>query len=380
MAEAQPIIIKKVKKGGHGAHGGAWKLAYADFVTAMMAFFLLMWLLGSVDGQKLKGIAEYFKDPWKPSLSGGASTGDAVSVIQGGGEDITQSEGQVKMTNEGKQESLIDASEQDNEAIIEEEREQKREQQHLQALEKKIEEMIETNPVLKQFESQLKIDITTEGLRIQIIDQEKRPMFGAASARMESYAAQILDQIAPVINELPNRIGITGHTDAKPFPGAGQGYTNWELSADRANSARKELIRGGLKEEKVMRVIGLASSVPLDQAHPMDPINRRISIIVMNKQTVDSILGSDKVDVSGKTPLDKASLKLPAAPAPVSKPAPPPPKPASAPSSRRRRLACPAYRRGSAVGAVFNRDPCHERSRLKTAPTNLQGEAFSELL
>lgn len=334
MAEAQPIIIKKVKKGGHGAHGGAWKLAYADFVTAMMAFFLLMWLLGSVDGQKLKGIAEYFKDPWKPSLAGGASTGDAVSVIQGGGEDITQSEGQVKMTNEGKKESLIDASEQDNEAVIDEQQDEERkamlrDSQQLQALEQKIEEMVETNPVLKQFESQLKIDITAEGLRIQIVDQEKRPMFGAASARMEPYAAQILDQIAPVVNELPNRISITGHTDAKPFPGTGQGYTNWELSADRANSARKELIRGGLKEDKVMRVIGLASSVPLDQAHPMDPINRRISIIVMNKQTVDSIMSGNKVDVSSQTPLDKSSLKVPIAPEPAPRPAPPP-KPLSA--------------------------------------------------
>lgn len=332
MAESnQPIVIKKVKKGGHGAHGGAWKLAYADFVTAMMAFFLLMWLLGSVDQNKLKGIAEYFKDPWKPSLSGGEAAGDAVSVIKGGGDDITQSDGQVKMTNEGKREQLIEANEVDSQAIMEDEKQ-------LEALEKKIEKMVKTNPLLQQFENQIKLDITAEGLRVQIIDQEKRPMFGAASARMEPYAAQILDQIAPVINELPNRISITGHTDATPFPGSGQGYTNWELSADRANAARKELVRGGLKEEKIMRVIGLASSVALDKEHPLDPINRRISIIVMNKETEDAILGGgEKVDVSTHSPLNKDALKpssgksaapeptqpiVPAAPAPIPAPTP----------------------------------------------------------
>ena len=304
MAEGnQTIVIKKVKKGGHGAHGGAWKLAYADFVTAMMAFFLLMWLLGSVDQNKLKGIAEYFKDPWKPSVSGGDAAGDATSIIKGGGEDITQSSGQVKMTNEGKKQIIADNSEEDNQEIIQQDLE------HLKQMAEKIKEMIETNPVLKQFEDQLKIDVTTEGLRIQIIDQEKRPMFATASARMETYAAQIIDQISPVINELPNRISVTGHTDAKPFPGTGQGYTNWELSADRANAARKELIRGGLKEEKIMRVIGLASSVPLIQNNPNDPVNRRISIIVMNKQTEEAIMSGAALDVSAKNPLDKGALQ-----------------------------------------------------------------------
>ncbi|QSA98694.1 flagellar motor protein MotB [Methylococcus sp. EFPC2] len=303
MSESnQPIIIKKIKKGGHGAHGGAWKLAYADFVTAMMAFFLLLWLLGSVDQKKLRGIAEYFKDPWKPSLSGGEAAGDTVSIIKGGGDDITQSDGQVKMTNEGKREQMIEASEADTQAIIEDEK-------NLEQLEQKIQALIKTNPLLQQFDNQIKIDITAEGLRIQIIDQEKRPMFALASARMEPYAAQILDQIAPVINELPNRISITGHTDATPFPGSGAGYTNWELSADRANAARKELVRGGLKEEKIMRVIGLASSVALVKDHPSDPINRRIAIIVMNKETVDAILGNGrKVDVSSGSPINRAAL------------------------------------------------------------------------
>lgn len=302
MSENQPIIIKKIKKGGHGHHGGAWKLAYADFVTAMMAFFLLMWLLGTTEPAFRQGIADYFKDPWKPSISGGANTGDATSIIKGGGEDLTQSEGQVKLTNEGKQEAIAEASDQDSEEAL------RQDINHLRDMKEKIQKLIETNPLLSQFENQLKIDITTEGLRIQIIDQEKRPMFNTASARMEPYAAQILDLIAPVINELPNRISITGHTDAKPFPGSGQGYTNWELSADRANAARKELIRAGLKEQKIMRVVGLASSVHLDNNKPFDPTNRRISIIVMNKQTEEAIVSGAKLNVSSQNPLQKSPL------------------------------------------------------------------------
>lgn len=169
--------------------------------------------------------------------------------------------------------------------------------------------MIETHPLLQQFKNQLRIDITHEGLRIQIIDSEGRPMFNLASAKMESYASEILHQIAPVINELPNKISIAGHTDAKPFPGRGQGYTNWELSADRANSARKELVKGGLKEEKVMRVVGLSSSVPLVKDDPFAAMNRRISIIVMNKHTADEIAtGGSGIEVSAQHPLQRESI------------------------------------------------------------------------
>jgi chemotaxis protein MotB len=318
MAENQPIIIKKVKKGGHGHHGGAWKLAYADFVTAMMAFFLLMWLLGTTDPSYRQGISEYFKDPWKPSMEGGANTGDATSVIKGGGDDLTLSEGQVKMTNKGKEDITAEAGES-------EEADKEKDQKRLEALESKIEQMIETDPVLQPYEDQLMIDITEEGLRIQIIDEEGRPMFNSASAKMAEYAAQILHEIAPVINELPNKISIAGHTDARPFPGGGQGYSNWELSADRSNAARKELIRGGLKEDKMMRVVGLSSSAPLVANDPLHATNRRISITVMNKRTADEITAGDgSVDVSATKPLDKERIKPPK-PIEVA----PPPKPAA---------------------------------------------------
>jgi chemotaxis protein MotB len=291
MAENETIVIKKIKKGGHGHHGGAWKLAYADFVTAMMAFFLLMWLLGTTEPSVRQGIADYFADPWKPSLAGGANTGDATSLIKGGGEDVTQSEGQVKLTNEGKQQTIAEASDVDTDEEAE-----RLDINHLKKLKEKIDNLIETNPVMNQFKSQLKIDFTSEGLRIQIIDQEKKAMFNTASARMEPYAAQIIDQLAPVINELPNRISVSGHTDSVPFPGKGQGYTNWELSADRANAARKELVRGGLRDDKIIRVVGLASSVNLNKDDPLNPMNRRISIIVMNRKTEEGIVNSANLD------------------------------------------------------------------------------------
>jgi chemotaxis protein MotB len=281
MAEnSSNIIVKKVHKSEHNHHGGAWKLAYADFVTAMMAFFLLMWLLGSTSKEVREGIADYFKNPWKPSVMGGSGSGESNSILKGGGEDLAKSVGQVKLTNQGSRDAPTDAGEDEAE------------RQQLTALKEKIETMIEINPVLSQFKDQLLIDITNEGLRVQIIDKEKRPMFSLASARMEPYASQILSEIAPVMNELPNKISILGHTDARPFPGDGKNYSNWELSADRANAARKELIRAGLREEKMMRVIGLASSVPLNRNDPIDPINRRMSIIVMNKKTEDEIVNN----------------------------------------------------------------------------------------
>ncbi|MEK8090653.1 flagellar motor protein MotB [Thermithiobacillus plumbiphilus] len=273
--EKRPIIIKKIKKAAHGAHGGAWKLAYADFVTAMMAFFLLMWLLGSTTRADLQGIAEYFKNPMKVSMSGGSGAGDAESIIQMGGEDLTRSTGQVKMTNEGRKTITTKAVENDT--------------SRLEALKKKLEAAIAKSPVLRQFRNQLKIDITSEGLRIQIVDEAKRPMFELASARLEPYARDILREIAPIINELPNRISILGHTDARAYAGTGSGYSNWELSADRANAARRELVMGGLNGDKLMRVQGLSSSVLYDDKDAFNPINRRISIIVMNRKAEDAL-------------------------------------------------------------------------------------------
>jgi len=277
----RPIIVKRIKKGGGGHHGGAWKIAYADFVTAMMAFFLLMWLLGSTTKGDLNGIAEYFKTPLKVAMSGGSGSGDSSSVIQGGGTDLSRRTGQVKrgdMTPEKKTYDLRAAKN-----LVE-----KEEKQRLQQLKVKIEQTIDSNPTLRKFKNQLLLDITSEGLRVQIVDEQNRPMFELAKAELQPYAKIILFEIGRVLNEVPNKISVTGHTDATPYA-SDTGYSNWELSAERANASRRELAKGGMPEAKIMRVVGLASAAPLDRKDPFDPINRRISIIVMNKKTEEAV-------------------------------------------------------------------------------------------
>lgn len=279
----RPIVIRRKKKVAGGSHGGAWKIAYADFVTAMMAFFLLMWLLGSTAAGDLNGIAEYFKNPMKVSMSGGSGTGDATSLIKGGGTDLSRTEGQVRKAEApaaAKKEVDLEAARQ---------RLAQEEAQRLRELKAQLESLIESNPALRQFRRQLLLDITSEGLRIQIIDEQNRPMFALGSAGLQPYTRVILREIASVLNGVQNRLGLSGHTDATPYPGGEKGYSNWELSADRANASRREMIAGGLAEGKVLRVVALAASVAFDKSDPTGATNRRISILVLNKQTEEAI-------------------------------------------------------------------------------------------
>ncbi len=276
----RPIVIKRIKKVGGGHHGGAWKIAYADFVTAMMAFFLLMWLLGSSTKAQLAGIADYFQTPLKVALQGGYGSGDASSVIKGGGEDLTRKAGQVKRGEGEKSKEII--------SLEKSKAEQARlDAQRLQEMKAKLERLVDSK--LKQFKNQLKIDITSEGLRIQIVDDQNRPMFDSGGAMMKAYTRDILRAIGQTLNELPNRISLSGHTDAVPYTLGERGYSNWELSADRANASRRELVAGGLEEGKIIRVVGLGSAIPFNKDDPNDPVNRRISIIVMNKKAEEAI-------------------------------------------------------------------------------------------
>ncbi len=275
LDEKRPIIIKKVRKGHHGHHGGAWKIAYADFVTAMMAFFLLMWLIGSTSQADLKGIAEYFENPWRVSMSGGSGAGDATAVIKGGGEDLTRSTGQVKKTNEGKRDIVTRAEEEET--------------KRLEALRKELLKRVEENPELNRYFDQVRVELTRDGLRVQIIDEAKRPMFRLASDEMEPYAREILTELAPAIAALPNRVSISGHTDARPFA-RDVWFSNWELSADRANAARRGLVSSGLPASQIVRVAGLADSVPLNREDPYAAINRRISILVLNTRAAAALL------------------------------------------------------------------------------------------
>jgi chemotaxis protein MotB len=279
----RPIIVKRIKKGGHGHHGGAWKIAYADFVTAMMAFFLLMWLIGSTAKGDFEGIAEYFKTPLRVALFGGTGYGDASSIIKGGGTDLNRTEGQVRRGEIRSQDKMTQLKAAQEEF-------ERRERQVLMELKGRIENLIENNPAIKQFKNQLLIDITPEGLRIQIVDEQNRPMFDTSSADIKPYTRDILREIGKLLNAVPNRVTLSGHTDAAQFVGGDKGFSNWELSANRANAARRELVSGGMDEFKVLRVTGLASTIMFDRNDPLNPGNRRISIIVMNKRAERSAL------------------------------------------------------------------------------------------
>jgi len=321
MAEenTQPIIVKKIKKGGHGHHGGAWKIAYADFVTAMMAFFLLMWLMGSTTKEEKQAIADFFQNPSPIAGPGGAST----SMIKvGGGKDITYSEGDTKRgSNPDEKPKKTEETTPEVGKITQTDKER------LLQLKQELEDAIEASEALKPFKDQLLLEITKEGLRIQIVDKENRPMFSSGSAVMQPYAEQILREIGRVINNVPNRISLSGHTDATPYSTITGAYTNWELSADRSNASRRALVHGGMDDAKVARVVGLSSAVLFDKQNPYNPINRRISIIVLNKETEEAILQDE-----GKLDQTTAEAQSPSA-TPSSAPAPAPvTAPAAAPS------------------------------------------------
>ncbi|MBS0447524.1 MAG: flagellar motor protein MotB [Proteobacteria bacterium] len=313
----QPIIIKRVKKGGHAAHGGAWKIAYADFVTAMMAFFLLMWLLGSTtDGDK-KGIADFFNAPLKVALLGGGSgSGDSSSVVKGGGQDLTRTSGQVKQGDIEVKHKTVQLK-----ALKAELR--RAEVARLEALKKKVEDVLAASPKLAAMKSQIRLDMTRDGLRIQIVDEQNRPMFDSGSAIVKPYMRDLLREIGSVLAEVPNHLTLEGHTDAQPFSGGQLGYSNWELSSDRANASRRELNAGGLPEDRVLLVQGLASSHLIDTTNPESPANRRISIIVMNREAEDRLLKvvpaePDQEDENGASEADAPGVNSPStSPAPA---------------------------------------------------------------
>jgi chemotaxis protein MotB len=244
------IVIRRKARRSPAAHGGAWKIAYADFVTAMMAFFLLLWLLTSTNHGTLEGIADYFNRPL------------AAAFTEGPGASATTS----PQTDEQKTEEQPQA-----------------ERTQLDALQTRLTTLIAHTPNLQAFKNQIKIDVTSEGLRIQIIDDKNRPMFDKGDADLKDYTKTILTQIGPALNDVPNHVSIAGHTDALAYSGDASGFSNWELSTERANAARRQLIAGGMASAKVLQVRGLADSIPLFPKDPLNPANRRITIVVLNK-------------------------------------------------------------------------------------------------
>ncbi len=275
--DSHRIVIRRRPAQGHGHHGGSWKIAYADFMTAMMAFFLVMWLVMISSPQGREGIAEYFRTPLGVAIAGGNQTSAAdsriplqnrSSIIPMSGGDPMRTEGEIRRG--------------DIAALAQSEA---RDRQRLENLRERLNAAIERNPVLRQYRPQLLVDMTSEGLRIQIVDDQSRPMFATGSAFVEPYMRAILRELAPLLNELPNKLSLSGHTDATPYSSGERAYSNWELSADRANASRRELVSGGLVQDRVLRVTGLASTMNLVKDDPLAAINRRISLVVLNAAT-----------------------------------------------------------------------------------------------
>jgi chemotaxis protein MotB len=289
---APTIVVKRKKKGhGHGHHGGAWKIAYADFVTAMMAFFLLMWLLGSTSKYDKEGIEQYFNTPLSALFGDQGGAAHHTSVVNGGGESISSARpGEANKTQS-----------QPTPPTPQRVSQQQQDMQRLQLLKQKLSALIEMTPALKAFKDQIRIAITTEGLRIEIVDSLKRPMFASGSFKMEGYATTILTNIGSTLNDVNNRVSIAGHTDAVPYSGGQTGYSNWELSSERANAARRALVAGGMNEGKILQVRGLADVLPLNKDVVDEPTNRRISILVLNKASEEAFFKD-----GGRTTVDQA--------------------------------------------------------------------------
>jgi chemotaxis protein MotB len=346
MADGKTIIIKRIKKGGHGGHhGGAWKVAYADFVTAMMAFFLLLWLLNAVTEEQLTGIADYFAPTTVSKSASGAggmlggqtvgqgamssqgttpsfalalppptigSGGDALTDPKEGGDegngpgqggeapgtggsaagpkfdkDKAQDKADARSNSPGEFDKAQSLSEQQ---IVQ--AEQAREEQQFQKAAAALKQAINSIPELKRLADSLMVDNTPEGLRIQIVDQEGLAMFPSGSPDMFGHTRALIDMVARVVKQLPEKISIAGYTDSTPFAGQSS-YGNWELSADRALATRRALIASGVPADRVDRVVGKADTDPLDSKDPNAPRNRRITVVLLR----DAPVGAS-VDVS----------------------------------------------------------------------------------
>ena len=292
MAANKTAVIKKVKKvvgGGH--HGGAWKVAYADFVTAMMAFFLLMWLINTTSPEQKRGIADYFAPA---SVSRSTQGSDGLlggTAFQKDGARASGTNRQIdaELTPEnlrsegggdadGEQAGKIDASSTASTLAS------RREGAEFSSAEASLRQALQDLPEFAELSKHLIMDQTPEGLRIQLVDQEGRAMFQGSSAEPLPRTRQLLEAVAKVVDALPNRISISGHTDAS-LPSAA-GYTNWDLSSDRANAARRVLEAQGIDSDRIYQVTGKAASEPLYPDDPEQPANRRISIVLLREAPV----------------------------------------------------------------------------------------------
>ena len=281
MSDEQYIIIKRLNKCPHVAHGGAWKIAFADFMTATAAFFLMLWVLGGTNDEEMKAMAEFFRDPTVIESSPmtlveskeAGRTSDAM-IDMGGFKDSPKGE-------EGDEDGSGKAQE----------------KAQMEAMKLELEQKISESESLNELKEQLKIDVTPNGLQVQILDDRKRPMFGSGVDLPKEYASKLLREVGKVLSTTNNKISIAGHTDSSGYHDSSE-YTNWELSADRANAARRLLLDGGVNSDRIAQAVGMADTVPFDKENPYNPRNRRISIIVLNKEAEERLRSlSDAPDV-----------------------------------------------------------------------------------
>lgn len=282
--DQRPVIIVRRKKVVHGHHGGSWKIALADFMTALMALFLVMWIISNAGQKEREAVAEYFRTPLLVSLTGGERQGTSANVIPGGGPDPAHAEGERQR---------IDPLSQTRPTEIQ--------RRALQNLQQRIINAVEASPQLRELRIQMRFDVTREGLRVQLVDTDARPMFDLASDRVAPYMRDLLHLLAPLLNGLPNDLSIGGHTDGLQYVDGVRGVGNWELSAGRANATRRELVAGGLDADKLLRVSGFADRVPLPSTTAVDPANRRIEVVVLFDEVAERIRRPvDAVDGFGR--------------------------------------------------------------------------------
>jgi len=272
MKEGHPRIIIRRKGGGHaGHHGGAWKIALADFMTTLMALFLVLWVIATATPEQLRGLADYFSTPLAQAVAGGDRTTSSDSAIPGGGPDHVYNEGERANVH-------VQAQPRPSE-----------QRERLRHLRDNIMAAVQANKQLRDVRDQLRFEMTPEGLRIQMVDSDRRPMFELGSDKLEPYMRDLLRAMVPFLNELPNQLSIYGYTDDRPYQTGENGYSNWELSAGRANASRRELVADGLDSSKLLTVTGVADRIPLPGAKSSDPANRRIELLVLTSNAAQRI-------------------------------------------------------------------------------------------
>lgn len=272
MSDEQSIIIKRLAKCPHVAHGGAWKIAFADFMTATAAFFLMLWVLGGTNDEEMKAMAEFFRNPTVIEST-------PMSIVQsqeaGRTSDAMIDMGGFKDSPKGE-DGDEDGSGKAQETA------------QLQQMKQQIEQNIALSESLNHLKDQLKIDVTPNGLQIQILDDRKKPMFGAGVDLPRDYASKLIREVGSVLATSGNRISVTGHTDSSGYHDDAE-YTNWELSADRANAARRLLLQGGVDANRIAQAVGMADTLPFDKENPYNPRNRRISIVVLSMEAEERL-------------------------------------------------------------------------------------------